>query len=342
MLTASKIKFTTSADVDRQVREQLAAGNGLYSVDKLELCRLRPDVVVTQSLCKVCSVDNCLVEDITSGMDPRPILVDTNPTNLSEVLRDVQRVADAVGLPKAGEAAVAKMKARIKAAVDTAKEMKSEDKEAPKVGFCEVSRGASHFFLSLIILNQFYTLLIAFILIIWCCIVLFIFQWTDPIFCGGHWTPELIEMAGGQHPLNPCKDGGGAGPSFTVPGENFASLDPDIIVVACCGFDIPTTLGEMKPLVEQPWWGGLKAVKEDKVWVVDGNQASALKPYIRCLIFCFHFIYQVVYRYLACLFLNELLYVSSLQGTKKCIFYFGNNGCFFDGLCRCLIALALV
>lgn len=30
-------------------------------------------------------------------------------------------------------------------------------------------------------------------------------EWTDPLFIGGHWTPQIIEMAGGEHPLNPCK-----------------------------------------------------------------------------------------------------------------------------------------
>lgn len=27
-------------------------------------------------------------------------------------------------------------------------------------------------------------------------------EWTDPFFCGGHWTPEIIALAGGSHPLN--------------------------------------------------------------------------------------------------------------------------------------------
>jgi iron complex transport system substrate-binding protein len=269
MLTASKIKSTTSEDIDRQVREQLAAGNGLYSVDKDVLIKLKPDVIVTQSLCKVCSVDYCLVEDITSGMSPKPILVDTNPQNVSEVLRDLRRVAAALGLKTAGDAAVAKLEQRIINAMTLAVDAKKEKNidTDTKVGFLE---------------------------------------WTVPIFCGGHWTPQIIEMAGASHPLNPCKcdtigttndtsdllKGGndigfseddtlmsskgrsrGAGPSFTVPQEDFVALDPDVIVVACCGFDIPRTKQEMKPaLTENAWWKELRAVKEGRVWVVDGNQ----------------------------------------------------------------------
>lgn len=236
MLTASKIQSTTSDDIDKQVREQLAAGKGLYTVDKELLIKLKPDVIVTQSLCKVCSVDYCLVEDITSGMSPKPLLVDTNPSSLSEVLRDLHRVASALGLEPAGEAAVAKLTQRINNAKHAASNAKKE--KTSKVGFLE---------------------------------------WTVPIFCGGHWTPEIIEMAGASHPLNPCgydTSGSnlGAGPSFTVPPEDFVALDPDVIVIAPCGFDIPRTKLEMPALVENSWWKELRAVKEKNVWVVDGNQ----------------------------------------------------------------------
>jgi ABC-type Fe3+-hydroxamate transport system substrate-binding protein len=273
MLTASKIQSTTSEDIDRQVREQLAAGNGLYTVDKELLKKLKPDVIVTQSLCKVCSVDYCLIEDITSGMSPKPLLVDTNPCSLSEVLRDLRRVASALGLEAAGEASVAQLEQRINNAMNTASNAKKEnagkdnDINKIKVGFLE---------------------------------------WTVPIFCGGHWTPEIIEMAGAVHPLNPCRydtsdpkasastSGGiavgpkgrnlGAGPSFTVPPEDFVALDPDVIVIACCGFDIPRTKREMPALVENSWYKELRAVKEGKVWVVDGNQ---VRQYIFFLSFFF-------------------------------------------------------
>jgi hypothetical protein len=39
-----------------------------------------------------------------------------------------------------------------------------------------------------------------------CCVQQVAFlEWFEPLFPGGHWTPQLIEMAGGQHPLNPCR-----------------------------------------------------------------------------------------------------------------------------------------
>jgi len=164
-LTSSRVRFTSSADVDRQVREELAAGNGLYAVDQDLLSSLKPDVVVTQSLCKVCSVDFCKVQQLVEGMDPQPRLVDTNPTSLGEVLRDIGRVAAALGMEEAGQSVVKQLQGRIDAAVAAAGVL-GNDGASPKVAFCE---------------------------------------WSDPIFVGGHWTPQLIEMAGGEHPLNPTK-----------------------------------------------------------------------------------------------------------------------------------------
>ena len=64
-------------------------------------------------------------------------------------------------------------------------------------------------------------------------------EWADPIYVGGHWTPQLIEMAGGAHPLNPAGRGGdagaGAGKSFAVAPDAVEASSPDVLVVCPCG-----------------------------------------------------------------------------------------------------------
>lgn len=105
-------------------------------------------------------------------------------------------------------------------------------------------------------------------------------EWTDPIFIGGHWTPQIIHMAGGTHALNmprQAQDGSaqvllGAGPSFTVTPEELAACNPDIIIIAPCGLDMASTIRETRPLLQKPWWPSLKAVQTENVWLVDGNQ----------------------------------------------------------------------
>jgi ABC-type Fe3+-hydroxamate transport system substrate-binding protein len=136
-----------------------------------------------------------------------------------------------MGLEAAAEAAIDHLQARIHAAVARVSNLKTPLKP-PIVGFCE---------------------------------------WTDPIFPGGHWTPQLIEMAGGCHPLNPCKEQRAA-PSAAVTHEQFIEIDPDVIIIAPCGLDLKATKREMESLVGWPWWKDLRAVKEKRVWLVDGNQ----------------------------------------------------------------------
>ena len=103
-------------------------------------------------------------------------------------------------------------------------------------------------------------------------------EWTDPIFIGGHWTPQIIHMAGGEHPLNLPERGeehgwnfSGAGHSFTVTSEQVAECDPDVIIIAPCGLDMASTIRETRPLMEASWWKNLKAVQDGHVWLVDGN-----------------------------------------------------------------------
>ncbi len=91
-------------------------------------------------------------------------------------------------------------------------------------------------------------------------------EWIEPPMSGGHWMPELITIAGGISP-------------FGVPGENspwitwddVATADPDILLVAPCGYDIATSLPEMTALRNNPLFMSLRAVREGRVFVADGN-----------------------------------------------------------------------
>ena len=54
--------------------------------------------------------------------------------------------------------------------------------------------------------------------------------------------------------------------------ESLRSADPDAIVVLPCGFDLPRTRAELSPLLAQPGWSELRAVRDGRVYLVDGNQ----------------------------------------------------------------------
>ena len=83
---------------------------------------------------------------------------------------------------------------------------------------------------------------------------------------GGHWMPELIDAAGGTNLFGAT---GANSPWITW--DEVAAADPDVILVAPCGYDIPVTLREMGVLAGNAIWNGLRAVREGNVFVADGN-----------------------------------------------------------------------
>ncbi len=92
-------------------------------------------------------------------------------------------------------------------------------------------------------------------------------EWIEPLMTGGNWMPELIEMAGG---VNLFGEAGQRSP--VIRWEEIVALDPDVLVIAPCGFDIARTHQEMRLLVRRPEWPALKAVRTGRVILADGNQ----------------------------------------------------------------------
>lgn len=92
-------------------------------------------------------------------------------------------------------------------------------------------------------------------------------EWIDPIMSGGNWMPTLVEMAGGDNLFGTAGEH-----SPWVTWDNIKEADPDAIVVLPCGFNIERSLQEMPALTNRDGWGDLKAVKENRVFVTDGNQ----------------------------------------------------------------------
>jgi iron complex transport system substrate-binding protein len=94
----------------------------------------------------------------------------------------------------------------------------------------------------------------------------FLMEWIDPAFCGGHWNPELVELAGGVDPV-----GRKGQPSRRVPWEEIHRADPDTVLLACCGFGVDRTLRELALIAGQAQWADLRAVREGRVFVADGS-----------------------------------------------------------------------
>lgn len=113
----------------------------------------------------MCSIDLVSVQRVASKMNPQPEIVTLNPTSLNEVMESITTVGTAIGYPENAAKVRTELEGRVQKCIDVAAQAKNDNPEyKPKR-------------------------------------VMF-FEWTDPIYPAGHWTPEMIEIAGGVHPIN--------------------------------------------------------------------------------------------------------------------------------------------
>ena len=233
VLTRQKTQFDENSsnpakDIDEQVRKALSSGNGLYELDTALLGELNPDIILTQDLCEVCSIDVVLVERIVKRMKVPAKVVNLNPQELGEVIDCLQQVGDAVGCEEGALKLIDELNQRISAVTQRS----LNQKPRPNVAFLE---------------------------------------WTDPLFVGGHWTPEIINLAGGDHPLN-----GTGMRSHVVSEEAVAESNPDIIIIAPCGMSLSTTRTLIENVRSDPkrkhWFDSLSAVANGRCVLVDGNE----------------------------------------------------------------------
>ena len=91
-------------------------------------------------------------------------------------------------------------------------------------------------------------------------------EWLSPLMIAGNWTPEMVGIAGGIPVLAEAKK---HSPfiDFSMLGE----ADPEILILMPCGFSIERTLGEISLLLDMPGWNELTAVKNNRVYIADGN-----------------------------------------------------------------------
>ncbi len=231
------------AAIDAQVRETLATGQSLYTLDTQLLASLRPDIIITQDLCQVCSIDLATVRRAAAALTPSPTIISLDPHTLEQVFDDVMNVGKAINREREAESAIVQLRERM----HTAQDFVNAYDDQVGVAFLE---------------------------------------WTNPLFIGGHWTPQLIERAGGRHDLNPtipAPDSGSAsgpqmayrkaGKSIQVSPQSLIDSNPRFIIICPCGMNFLQTRACVQQLfLQENWFASLDAVKAGRVALVDGNQ----------------------------------------------------------------------
>jgi iron complex transport system substrate-binding protein len=219
-LTRSRIpEGADSATIDALVSAQVGS---LYDLDHELLERLRPDLVLTQSQCDVCAVNETVVRECASRLPGSPRVESVNPLDLAGVHAMFRRVGDLVGARAEAEALVEGFEA-------TAEEI------AGRLGGRPRSR----------------TVLL---------------EWFDPLFSSGHWNPEIVALAGGVEVLAQARE-----PSRRVSWNDLERCDPEVIVLAPCGFTLERSKQELSALFTRPEWPRLRAVRTNNVVMADGS-----------------------------------------------------------------------
>ncbi len=94
----------------------------------------------------------------------------------------------------------------------------------------------------------------------------FLMEWVDPPFCSGHWGPELVEIAGGYDPL-----GRKYQPSVQIEWQAVLDTQPDVIVLALCGYNIDRARRDYTILQHFPDFDNVPAAQSGDVYVVDAS-----------------------------------------------------------------------
>lgn len=91
-------------------------------------------------------------------------------------------------------------------------------------------------------------------------------EWVDPLLCGGHWVPEMVELAGGINCFGDKETG-----SFRIEWSEIVASQPDVIVFMPCGFEVKRGLEDVPTVKALEGWNSLPAVQDNRVYVVDAS-----------------------------------------------------------------------
>jgi iron complex transport system substrate-binding protein len=173
--------------IDHAVADQMKSGDTLYRIDEVLLRDLRPDVILTQNLCRVCAPSGDELTRAVRKFQLQPEVLFLTPRNIAEIVENIVTVGDAIGRPREAEALARAHEERLQW-------VRASVANAPtrRVVFLE---------------------------------------WTEPLFCGGHWVPEMISLAGGNDPLGRAGED-----SVRMDWDDVAKAQPEMIIVSPCGY----------------------------------------------------------------------------------------------------------
>ncbi len=94
----------------------------------------------------------------------------------------------------------------------------------------------------------------------------FLLEWLDPPFAAGHWAPEMVALAGGEEVLGKAGE-----KSFRVTWPQIIAAQPEVILIAPCGYSQAQAEVEWAALSKPQGWEEIPAVQQGRVYALDAN-----------------------------------------------------------------------
>jgi iron complex transport system substrate-binding protein len=223
-----------SKEIDRKIGELVHSGREIYQVVDNILKAARPDLIIAQGICEVCSPSTNEVNVAISILGYQPDILIIDPHDLDQILVSIVEVANRVGRINEGNELVVNLQKRI----DAVRMMVSQQRSTG-------SKNGNG--------NHRQKVL---------CI-----EWIDPFFSAGHWIPQMVEIAGGINGLSYQGQ-----PSRRMDIEEIIKFDPDKIILMPCGFDLSRTITEARTLENNKEWKSLRAVQSNEVYAVNARE----------------------------------------------------------------------
>jgi len=152
------LSAASSRDIHRLVSAAMHGGSSLYALDEAALADAKPDLILTQELCKVCAVSYREVNDVARAIDADITVVSLEPTSIEGILNTISTVGAMTDSEDEAVELVESLRTRLGIVETKVVERRKEGHEPPRVVGLE---------------------------------------WLDPPFAVGHWVPEQIQRAGG-------------------------------------------------------------------------------------------------------------------------------------------------
>ncbi|HLO36224.1 MAG TPA: ABC transporter substrate-binding protein, partial [Candidatus Deferrimicrobium sp.] len=148
----------SSRDIHRLVTASIHGGSSLYALDEEALAAAKPDLILTQELCRVCAVSYREVNEVARAIDADITVVSLEPTTIEGILNAITTVGAMTEAEDAAIDLVESLRERLSAVEGKVEARRDAGGRSPRVVALE---------------------------------------WLDPPFASGHWVPEQIRRAGG-------------------------------------------------------------------------------------------------------------------------------------------------